>query len=70
MKAPLSASQLVNQNHFLSKTDDRIFMKFHTNFWFFKDKKVIQPGKNLIFEEKPEISLKVGFLELAKNLFH
>ena len=45
-------------------------MKFHTNFWFFKDKKVIQPGKNLIFEETPEISLKVGFLELAKNLFH
>ena len=45
-------------------------MKFHTHFWFLKDKKVIQPGKNLIFEKKPEISLKVGLLELAKGLFH
>ena len=52
MKAPLSASQSVNQNHFFSKTADRIFMKFHTNFWFLKDKKVIQPGKILIFGKK------------------
>ena len=49
MKAPLSASQSVNQNHFFSKTPDRRFMKFHTNFWFVKDKKVIQPRKNFIF---------------------
>ena len=70
MKAPLSANQSVNQNHFFSKATDRIFMKFHTNFWFLKSKKLIQPVKNLIFGKKPEISLKVGLLELAKNLFH
>ena len=32
-------------------------MKFHTNFWFLKDKEVIQPGKILIFGKKPEIFL-------------
>ena len=31
---------------------------------------MIQPEKNLILEKKPEISLKVGFSELAKNLFY
>ena len=67
MKAPLSASQSVNQNHFFSKTADSIFMKFHTNFWFLQDKEVIQPGKNLIFGQKPEISLKGRLLELAKK---
>ena len=46
MKASLSASQSVNQNHF-EKTADRIFMKFCT-----KDKKVIQPGKILILGKK------------------
>ena len=66
---PLSASQSVNQNHFFSKTTDWI-MEFHTTFWFLKDKKVIDPGKNLIFGKKPEISLKVRLLELAKDLFH
>ena len=34
-------------------------MKCHTNFWLFKDKKVIQPGKVLIFGKRPEISLRV-----------
>ena len=34
-------------------------MKFHTKFWFLKDKKVIHPGKILILGEKPEISFKV-----------
>ena len=67
MKAPLSASQSVNQNPFFSKTADSIFMKFHTNFWFLQDKEVIQPGKNLIFGQKPEISLKGRLLELAKK---
>ena len=67
MKAPLSASQSVNQNHFFSKTADRIFMKFHTNFWFLNDKKVMQPGKNLIFGKKPETSLKVGLFGVAKK---
>ena len=66
MKAPLSATQLVNQNHFFSKTVDRIFMKFHTKIKFLKDKKLIKPGKHLIFGEKPKISLKVGLLEFAK----
>ena len=70
MKAPLSANQSVNQNHLFSKIADRIFMKFHTNFWFLKGKKMIQPVKNLIFGKKPEISIKVVLLELAKDLFH
>ena len=52
MKATLSASQSLNQNHFFSKTADRNFMKFHINFWFLKDKKVIQPGKISDFWEK------------------
>ena len=56
MKAQLSASKSVCQNNFFSRTADTIFMKFHINFWFLKDKKVIQPGKNLIFGKKPEIS--------------
>ena len=46
MKAPLSASQSVNQNHLFSKLADRSSMNFHTNFWFLKDKKVMHPGKN------------------------
>ena len=71
MKAPLSASQPFGQNHFFSKITDMIFLKFHIKLWFLKDKRVRQPGKNLIWEKKPEILLKVGvFLELAKNLFH
>ena len=55
MKAPQSASQSVNQNHFFSKTAERNFIKFYTNAWFLKDKKLIQPGKNLIFRKRPEI---------------
>ena len=65
MKAPLPANQSVNQNHFFSKTADRIFMKFHTNFWFLNDKKLIQPGKSY-FEENTEISLKVGLFGVPK----
>ena len=42
-------------------------MKFHTNFWFLKDKKVMQPGKILIFEKKPEISLRVWLFEVGKK---
>ena len=57
---PLSASQSVNQNHFFSKTANIIFTKFHTDFWFLKDKKVIPPRKNP-FGKKSEISLKVAF---------
>ena len=67
MKAPLSASQSLNRNHFLSKTGDRIFVKFRTNFWFLKDKKVIQPGKTLILGKKPEISLKVQLFGFGKK---
>ena len=51
MKARVSASWSVSQNHFLSKTNDRIFMKFHMNFWFFKDKKLIQSRKNVILRK-------------------
>ena len=69
MKAPLSPSQWLNQNHFFSKTTDRITMKFHKNFWFLKNKKVIQPGKNLMFEKKPEISLKVGLFGVGIKFF-
>ena len=46
MKAPLSASQSVNQNHLFSKLANRSSMNFHTHFWFLKDKKVMHPGKN------------------------
>ena len=67
MKAPLSASQSVNQNQFSPQKTDRTFMKFHTNFCFVKDKKVIQPGKYLIFGKKPEISLKVGLFGVGKK---
>ena len=42
---------------------DRIFMKFHTNFWFLK----VPLGKNLIFEKKPVISLKVGLIGVSKK---
>ena len=45
-------------------------MKFHTNFWFLKDKKVIQPGKILIFGEKLEIPLRVWLFGVGKNLLH
>ena len=67
MKAPLSASQSVNQNHLFSKTADRTFIKFHTNFWILKDKKVMQPGKSLIFGKKPETSLEVGLFGVGKK---
>ena len=69
MKATQSVSQSLNlnQNHFFSKTADRIFMKFHTNVWFLKGKKVTQPGENLIFVKKPEISLKVEPFGVAKK---
>ena len=42
-------------------------MKFQIKFKFLNDEKVIQPGKNLIFGKKPEISLKVGFFEVGKK---
>ena len=44
-------------------------MKIHTNFWFLKDKKVIQPGKNIILGKKPKISLKVGLFGVVKKFF-
>ena len=44
-------------------------MKIHTNFWFLKDKKVIQPGKNIILGKKPKISLKVGLFGVGKKCF-
>ena len=44
-------------------------MKFHTNFSFLKDKKVMQPGKNLIFGKKAETSLKVRFFGVGKKIF-
>ena len=44
-------------------------MKFHTNFSFLKDKKVMQPGKNLIFGKKAETSLKVRFFGVGKKFF-
>ena len=43
-------------------------MKFHTNFWFLKDKKVIQPEKNFIFGKKPEISLRVWLFGVGKKM--
>ena len=47
MKVTLAASQPVSQNHFFSKTADRIFMKFHSFG---------------VLRKKLEISLKVGVL--------
>ena len=49
---------------------DGIFMKFRANFWFLNDRKVMQPGKNLIFGKKPETSLKVGLFRVGKKKFH
>ena len=42
-------------------------MKFHANFWFLTDKKVIQPEKILIFGKKPEIFLKVRLSGVGKK---
>ena len=42
-------------------------MKVHTNFWFLKDKKVIQPGKVLIFGKKSELSLRVRLFGVGKT---
>ena len=42
-------------------------MKLHTNLWFLKDKKVIQPGKILILGKKPEISLRVRLFGVGKK---
>ena len=42
-------------------------MKFHTNLWFLKDKKVIQAGKVFIFGKKPEISLRVWLFGVGKK---
>ena len=44
-------------------------MKLHTNFWFLKDKKVMQPGKILIFGKKSEISLRVQPFGVDKTFF-
>ena len=42
-------------------------MKFDTNLWFFKYKKVMQSGKIPIFGKKPEISLRVRLFGAAKK---
>ena len=49
MKAPLPTIMSVSQNYFLSKTAERIFIKFHISLWFPKDQKVIKPGKTLVW---------------------
>ena len=62
MKGLLSFSQSVNQsvsqNHFFSKTAHRMFMKFHINFSFLKDKNV-----------KKKYSQEKIFWEKARNIF-
>ena len=62
MKGLLSFSQSVNQsvsqNHFFSKTAHRMFMKFHINFSFLKDKNV-----------KKKYSQEKNFWEKARNIF-
>ena len=63
-----SVSQLIKTT-FFSKTADMIFMKFHIKFWFLQDKKVIQPGKNLILGKKPEISLKAGLFWSCQKIY-
>ena len=67
MKAPLSATQLVSQNHFFLITTDKIFMKLHIKLWWLKDKNMTLPGKNLNFGKKAEISLKVGSFGVVKK---
>ena len=59
---------LVLKDRILKKIiKNRIFMKCHTNFSFLKAKKVIKPGKLVILEGKPEISLKVQLFGVGKK---
>ena len=68
MKAPLSDTQLVSQNHFFLITTDKIFMKLHIKLWLLKDKNMTLPGKNVNFGKKAEISLKVGAFGVVKRI--
>ena len=71
MKAQLLVSQSVihsvSQSVSQSKTPDRIFIKLPLKFWCVKDKKVLQPRKNIIFGKDPEISSKVVFFRVGKK---
>ena len=41
-------------------------MKIYANFWFLEDKKVIQPGKNIILGKKPDILKSRAFWSWQK----
>ena len=63
MKAQLLVSLSVSQ----PKTSDTIFIKLPLKFSCLKDKKVPQPGKNIILGKDPEISSKVAFFGVGKK---
>ena len=63
-----SVSQSGSQNHFFSKTADRIFMKFHINFQFLKDKNVIQSRKNLILGGKARNIFKSRLFGVSEKI--
>ena len=63
MKAQLLVSQSVSH----SKTPDRIFIKLPMKFWCLKDKKMPQPGKNIIWWKILKYHQKYCFLELQKT---
>ena len=58
-----TASQSVSQ----SKIPDRISIKLPMKFWCLKDKKVPQPGKNIILGKDPEITSKVVFFGVGRK---
>ena len=68
MKAPPSVTQSGSQNHFFSKTADRIFIKFLINFWFLEDKKMIQSRKDLVLEQKTKNIFKSRLFGVGKKI--
>ena len=62
-----TASQLVSLSVSQPKTSDTIFIKLPLKFSCLKDKKVPQPGKNIILGKDPEISSKVAFFGVGKK---
>ena len=68
MKAPPSVTQSGSQNHFFSKTADRIFIKFLINFWFLEDKKMIQSRKDLVLGQKTRNIFKSRLFGVGKKI--
>ena len=68
MKAPPLVTQSGSQNHFFSKTADRIFIKFLINFWFLEDKKMIQSRKDLVLGQKTRNIFKSRLFGVGKKI--